>query len=97
MEERFTPLRVNVHLLFSCRPLDYSQRLDAGRHTRLPEIEIQVMDPERIKAFIEKRFDETIATQIWNQLEEHPSQELYSSPYYLDLLLGQIDTKAQIT
>jgi hypothetical protein len=41
-----------VHLLFACRPLDYSQRLDAGRHTCLPEIEVQAMEPERIQAFI---------------------------------------------
>jgi formylglycine-generating enzyme required for sulfatase activity len=84
-----------VRLLFACRPMDYSQRLDAGRHTRLPEIEVQAMEPERIKAFIDKRFDQAIATQIWDQLEEHPSLELYSSPYYLTLLLGQIDTEAE--
>ena len=83
-----------VRLLFACRPMDYSQRLDVRRHTRLPEIEVQAMEPERIKAFIDKRFDETIATQIWDQLEEHPSLELYSSPYYLNLLLGQINTEA---
>ncbi len=83
-----------VRLLFACRPLDYSQRLDAGRHTRLPEIEVQPMEPERIKAFIDKRFDDRIATQVWDQLEAHPSLELYSSPYYLNLLLGQIDTEA---
>ncbi len=82
-----------VRLLFACRPMDYSERLDAGRHTRLPEIEVQAMEPERIAAFIHKRFDRTIATEIWNQLENNPSLELYSSPYYLNLLLGQIDTE----
>ncbi|MGD8590857.1 MAG: TIR domain-containing protein, partial [Chromatiales bacterium] len=83
-----------VRLLFACRPLDYSQRLDAGRHTRLPEIEVQAMEPERIKAFIERRFTLAVATQVWDQLENHPSLELYSSPYYLNLLLGQIDSRA---
>lgn len=83
-----------VRLLFACRPLDYSQRLDAGRHTRLPEIDVQAMETERIRAFIDKRFDEPIARHIWAQLEEHPSLELYSTPYYLNLLLGQIDPDA---
>jgi hypothetical protein len=58
-----------VHLLFACRPLDYSQRLDAGRHTRLPEIEVQAMEPERIKTFIDKRFERRIAGQVWVQLQ----------------------------
>ncbi|MEA2078589.1 MAG: SUMF1/EgtB/PvdO family nonheme iron enzyme, partial [Pseudomonadota bacterium] len=84
-----------VRLLFACRPLDYSQRLDARHHTRLPEIEVQAMAPERIKEFIYRRFRATSAAQIWAQLEEHPSLELYSSPYYLNLLLGQIDTEAK--
>jgi formylglycine-generating enzyme required for sulfatase activity len=84
-----------VRLLFACRPLDYSQRLDLGRHTRLPEIEVQAMEPERIKAFIDKRFPPASAAQIWDQLENHPSLELYSSPYYLNLLLGQIDSNAR--
>ncbi|MCP4389581.1 MAG: NACHT domain-containing protein, partial [Gammaproteobacteria bacterium] len=83
-----------VRLLFACRPLDYSQRLDAGRHTRLPEIEVQAMEPERIKDFVDKRFPAAIAAQIWGQLEDHPSLDLYSSPYYLNLLLEQIDTAA---
>ena len=83
-----------VRLLFACRPLDYSQRLDSGSHTRLPEIEVQAMEPERIKAFIHKRFDEPIARHIWAQLEEHRSLDLYSSPYYLNLLLDQIDRAA---
>ncbi len=85
-----------VRLLFACRPLDYSQRLDAGRHARLPEIEVQAMEPERIKAFVDRRFEAAIATQIWDQLENHPSLELYSSPYYLNLLLGQVDTAAEV-
>ncbi|MES9905050.1 MAG: SUMF1/EgtB/PvdO family nonheme iron enzyme [Sedimenticola sp.] len=84
-----------VRLLFACRPLDYSQRLDAGRHTRLPEIEIQAMEPGRIKAFIEKRFPSKIAAQLWGQLRDSPSLALYGSPYYLNLLLGQVDPKAE--
>ncbi|MCG6863755.1 MAG: TIR domain-containing protein, partial [Chromatiaceae bacterium] len=84
-----------VRLLFACRPLDYSQRLDAGRHTRLPEIEVQAMEPERIKAFIDKRFESPIAEQVWAQLEDRPALALYSSPYALNLLLGQLDTKAR--
>lgn len=83
-----------VCFLFACRPLDYSQRLDAGRHMRLPEIEIQEMEPDRIRAFIHKRFASDIATQIWGQLEHHPSLQLYGTPYYLNLLLGQIDIEA---
>ena len=84
-----------VRLLFACRPLDYSQRLDAGRHTRLPEIEVQAMEPEHIKDFVEKRFEQKVAGQIWAQLEDQPALALYSSPYTLNLLLGQIDTDAE--
>jgi len=84
-----------VRLLFACRPLDYSQRLDAGRHTRLPEIEVQPMEPERIRAFIDKRFDPATAEQLWSQLEAGSALALYSSPFTLNLLLGQIDTDGE--
>jgi hypothetical protein len=83
-----------VRLLFACRPLDYTQPLDEGRHTRLPEIEVQAMEPERIKTFIDKRFDPRLAAQAWAQLEGRPALALYSSPCALNLLLGQIDTAA---
>jgi formylglycine-generating enzyme required for sulfatase activity len=83
-----------VHLLFACRPLDYSERLDAGRHTRLPKIEVQAMEPKRIEAFVHKRFDDRTAGQVWAQMQERTALTLYSSPYALNLLLEQIDTGA---
>jgi len=83
-----------VRLLFACRPLDYTERLDQGRLTRLPAIEVQAMEPARIKTFIDKRFDPRSVTQVWAQLQDHPALALYSSPYALNLLLGQIDTVA---
>jgi formylglycine-generating enzyme required for sulfatase activity len=83
-----------VQVLFACRPLDYSERLDAGRHTRLPDIEVQPMEPARIRAFIDKRFPRPIAEQVWAQLKDGPALTLYSSPYTLNLLLGQIDPAA---
>ncbi len=85
-----------VLLLFSCRPLDYSQRIDAGREMPLPEVDILAMEPDQIHAFIKKKFQDApaVAGQVWDQLEDHPSFELYSSPYYLNLLLGQIERDA---
>ncbi len=47
------------------------------------------------QAFIEKRFEKAIAIQLWDQLYDSPSLKLYSSPYYLNLLLGQVDTGAK--
>ncbi|MEM9387458.1 MAG: SUMF1/EgtB/PvdO family nonheme iron enzyme [Pseudomonadota bacterium] len=89
--ERVEKRYPGVRLLFTCRPMDYSARIDQGREGGLPEIEIQAMEPGRVRDFINTRFEPEAAARIWQQLDDRMALQLYSSPYALNLLLSQID------
>lgn len=76
-------------VVFSCRALDYSAPLSTPR-LRVPQIVIEPMTDEQVEQYLIKNAPETGAA-IWKELAGTPQLEVMRSPYFLSLLLEQVE------
>lgn len=77
-----------VRVVFSCRTLDYGARLPTKNVPRVPQVIVNKLSPEQVHEFL-KCYSPQYADGLYAQLKGSPQLDLYSSPYYLKLLIEQ--------
>lgn len=77
--------------VFACRSLDYSILL-SDDNTPVPQVTVKPMTPALIADFLKRYLqDEALASRVFTKLKEDDRQlELYSTPYFLSLLVDQV-------
>jgi formylglycine-generating enzyme required for sulfatase activity len=78
-------------VVFSCRTLDYSAPLSTPS-LRVPQVVVEPMTDEQVEQFLGKHGNE----RIWPALRGTPQLEVMRSPYFLSLLLDQVDAAGGI-
>jgi formylglycine-generating enzyme required for sulfatase activity len=86
--------RYGNRIVFSCRTLDYSAVL-SGPDLRVPQIEIEPMRSDQIYHFLQV-YSPSKAKVVWEYLKSSPQLNLYSRPYFLRLLVEQIEQTQDI-
>ncbi len=86
---------INTHfpgnrVIFSCRELNYSMGLSSSDELSVPHIRIESLDDSQILSFLQKYHHEQ-AEALFRQLEQQQQLEYYRTPYFLRLLIGQVD------
>lgn len=91
--QRFLHEMVQTHpdnrALFSCRSLDYSASL-SSKDLRVPQIVVQPLSPEQVREFLQVYLPE-MAEMIWAELRYTPQFDLFRAPYFLKLLIDQVE------
>ncbi|RMF29507.1 MAG: NACHT domain-containing protein, partial [Chloroflexi bacterium] len=67
-------------VLFTCRSRDYGEPLG------LPQVEIKRLDDGRVRTFLERYLEPSLAREAWERLREDPLLDLVRNPYYLMML-----------
>jgi formylglycine-generating enzyme required for sulfatase activity len=67
-------------LIFTCRSRDYSEPLG------LPQVEIERLDDQRVREFLDKYLAPAAAADAWSHLSNNPLLALVRNPYYLSML-----------
>ena len=76
-------------VVFSCRSLDYSQSLSTP-DLRVPQVRIEPLTDEQIGDFI-ALYSPGNRWEIWSALEGSPQLDVLRSPYFLALLVEQVE------
>ncbi len=76
-------------IIFSCRSLDYSAPLSTP-DLRVPQVRIEPMSDAQVLEFI-RLYSPLRWRDIWEALQGAPQLELLRSPYFLKLLVEQVD------
>jgi formylglycine-generating enzyme required for sulfatase activity/GTPase SAR1 family protein len=80
--------------IFSCRSLDYSASLSTPS-LRVPQVVIQSMNPQQAQLFL-KLHTPAYSALVWNSIANTPQQSLFSTPYFLKLLVDQVEFSGKI-
>ena len=81
-------------VLFSCRSLDYSAPLSSDS-LRVPQIRIEALSPEKVQEFLSV-YIPARADEIFADLHDSPQFDLFRNPFFLKLLIDQVDDDGQI-
>ncbi len=81
--------------VITCRTLDYSAPLSAPPEFSVPQIELQPMTPEQILEFLQAYLPDRAET-VWLALKDTPQMALFSAPFFLRLLVDQVDRAGTI-
>jgi formylglycine-generating enzyme required for sulfatase activity len=76
-------------VIFSCRTLDYSAPLSTST-LRVPQVVIEPLTDEQVEQFLVKQ-NPAKGEAIWSELRGTPQLELMRSPYFLSLLVEQVE------
>ncbi len=77
-------------VVFSCRSLDYSAPLSSDV-LPVPQIRIEPLSPEQVQDFL-RVYIPGLADLVWGQLHNSPQFDLFRNPYFLKLLIDQVET-----
>ncbi len=80
----------NVRVVFSCRAIDYGSKLTNRELPRVPQVKVSPLTSEQVECFLEL-YSSHNAKTLWGQLKGSRQLDLYRSPYYLKLLIAQVD------
>ncbi|WP_295458983.1 SUMF1/EgtB/PvdO family nonheme iron enzyme [uncultured Thiodictyon sp.] len=84
--QRFVAEWPGNRFVFTCRGRDYSEPLG------LPQVEIERLDDERVRAFLGRYVQRTkLAADAWQRLAGSPLLELVRNPFYLWILCWLVD------
>jgi formylglycine-generating enzyme required for sulfatase activity len=81
-------------LIYSCRSLDYSAVV-SSTELRVPQIDVQPMNADQVRGFLTAYLPER-ADSIWGELHGTPQFALFQTPFFLKLLLDQIEAYSTI-
>lgn len=76
-------------LVFSCRSLDYSAPLSSPA-LRVPQVQIELLSDEQVRRFLDL-YTPARAESMWSALEGSEQLEVLRSPYFLKLLVDQVE------
>jgi formylglycine-generating enzyme required for sulfatase activity len=89
--------RPGNRVIFSCRSLDYGAVLSTKDVCSVLQLRIDALSKEQVQRFL---FLGANSPQhgdaIWRKLAGSPQLDLYRSPYYLKLLVKQVDVEGKI-
>ncbi|MGH2571402.1 MAG: formylglycine-generating enzyme family protein, partial [bacterium] len=77
-------------VVFACRSLDYSAPLSTP-NLRVPQIVIEPMSDEQVEQYLAKHVPGR-AQELWANLRGTDQLEVMRSPYFLSLLVEQVET-----
>ncbi len=80
--------------VFSCRSLDYSQPLSTP-DLRVPQVRIEPLSDEQVRDFL-TLYSPGRWREIWAELDGSPQLEVLRSPYFLALLVEQVDATGEM-
>ena len=80
--------------VFSCRSLDYSQSLSTP-DLRVPQVRIEPLTDEQVEDFL-SLYSPGNRREIWSALEGSPQLEVLRSPYFLALLVEQVEATGEM-
>ncbi|MCB0217336.1 MAG: SUMF1/EgtB/PvdO family nonheme iron enzyme [Caldilineae bacterium] len=81
-------------VVFSCRSLDYSQSLSTP-DLRVPQVRIESLTDDQIRDFL-MVYSPGRWREIWSALEGSPQLEVLRSPYFLALLVEQVEASGEM-
>ncbi|ACY15848.1 SUMF1/EgtB/PvdO family nonheme iron enzyme [Haliangium ochraceum] len=81
-------------LLFSCRSLDYSAPLSSPS-LRVPQVRIEPMSNRQIRQYLKLSCPAHWA-EVWQEIADSPNLELLRTPYFLRLMVEQIEAEGRI-
>jgi formylglycine-generating enzyme required for sulfatase activity/class 3 adenylate cyclase len=81
-------------VVFSCRTLDYSAPLSTPA-LRVPQVQIEALSDEQIEAFL-AAYSPVRGADVWQALSGRPERETLRSPYFLALLVEQVEATGEL-
>jgi hypothetical protein len=81
-------------VVFSCRSLDYSQSLSTP-DLRVPQVRIEHLTDDQVRDFLAV-YSPGHWREIWSALEGRPQLEVLRSPYFLALLVEQVEATGEM-
>jgi len=81
-------------VVFSCRSLDYSQPLSTP-DLRVPQVRIEPLSDDQVRDFL-TLYSPGRWREIWAALDGSPQLEVLRSPYFLALLVEQVDATGEM-
>ncbi|MCB0215324.1 MAG: SUMF1/EgtB/PvdO family nonheme iron enzyme, partial [Chloroflexi bacterium] len=91
---RLTSERPGNRVVFSCRSLDYSQPLSTPE-LRVPQVRIEPMDDAAVQGFLRAYVPDRFEA-VWDRLAGSRQLEVVRSPYFLKLLVDQVDATGEV-
>ncbi len=87
-------VRPGNRVVFSCRSLDYSQPLSTPE-LRVPQIRIEPLSDAQVRDFL-RLHSPGRRREIWKALAGSPQLEVVRSPYFLALLVEQVEATGEL-
>lgn len=81
-------------VIFACRSLEYSTPL-SSQDLRVPQVRVEPMTPEQVRQFL-KVYSPGYEDTIWEELKGSTLLNLYRTPYFLKLLIDQVEAEKGI-
>lgn len=81
-------------VVFSCRSLDYSTPLSSP-HLRVPQVRVEPLGNDQVRRFIEQHVPDH-AEGLWSALVAAGHLDLVRSPYFLKLLVDQVEAAGDV-
>ncbi len=86
--------RPGNRVVFSCRTLDYSAPLSTPA-LRVPQVQIEPLTDEQVAAFL-RLYSPVRGEDIWSAIAGTPQLEALRSPFYLALLVDQVEATGDL-
>ncbi|MCC7020693.1 MAG: SUMF1/EgtB/PvdO family nonheme iron enzyme [Ardenticatenales bacterium] len=81
-------------VIFSCRTLDYSASLSTPS-LRVPQAQIEPLSDDQVRSFLE-RYSPASGAQIWDSLSSTGHLQAVRSPFFLALLVDQVESSGEL-
>ncbi len=92
--QQLVATRSGNRVIFSCRSLDYSQPLSTP-DLRVPQVRIEPLSDDQVRDFL-TLYSPGRWREIWAALDGSPQLEVLRSPYFLALLVEQVDATGEL-
>ena len=80
--------------VFSCRSLDYSAPLSSPT-LRVPQVRIEPMTDQQVRQYL-KLYSPLHWAEIWAEVNRSSQLRLFRSPFFLKLLIDQVEAEGRI-
>ena len=91
---RLVAERPGNRVVFSCRSLDYSQPLSTPE-LRVPQVRIDALSDDQVRDFL-RAYSPVRWRDMWSSLAGTQKLEVLRSPYFLKLLVDQVEETGEI-
>ena len=92
---RLTESRPGNRVVFSCRTLDYSAPLSTPA-LRVPQVQIEPLSDAQVEAFL-RAYSPARGAAIWAAIAGTPQLNALRAPFFLGLLVDQIEATGDLT